>query len=118
MPLNLNVKAGDIIVYNTLAVTFASGVPITATVYFVIERILSRHFVLYCRARCLRQGWGSVNAAFLMFREAEIDGRYLLFNMTVNPSMVVKNVTEYNRRNSAAARIQRVWRRSQMRPER
>jgi hypothetical protein len=117
-PATCSVKTGDIILYNTLAVTFNAGAQITASVYFLIERVLSRNFVLYCRTRCLREGWGSLNAAFLMFREAEIDGRYLLFNMTVNPSMILKNVTDMNRREVAAKHIQRSWRRSQMRPER
>jgi hypothetical protein len=86
--------------------------------YFVIERVLSSHFVWYCKVRCLRSLWGGVSDAFLMFREAEYSGPFLTFNMTINPSMILKNVTVSWRADASASKIQRAWREALYRPER
>jgi len=112
------VSAGDVILYNTLAVTYSSAERISESTYLFIERVLSTHFLLYCKVRCKRDVWGNVSDAFMMFRDAEFKGPFLTFNMSINPAMILKNITRANRLDSGARTIQRAWRGSLRRPER
>jgi hypothetical protein len=110
--------AGDVILYRCLELSFNASIPILENAYFFIERILARHFVLYCRVRCSGSVFQGASDTFYAFREAKREGNHVSFNMVVNPGFVIRNVTKQTRADRSARILQRAWRRARLFPER
>ena len=113
-----NPAAGDIVLYRCLELSFNANISILDSAYFLIERVLARHFVLYCRVRSSCNNFRGISDDFYAFREAKHAGENISFNMVVNPGLILRNITKQLRMENCARIIQRVWRKTRFQLDR